>query len=118
MDGKDNLTEKLALKERAEEDIYFAKRDRELIAKLKSEQEAEYEGTVRELARFRCPGCGQRLQGQVLHGVKIDVCQACRGAWLGKTDVESITGGEGRDFLASFLHGLMRLLEGGSTNKV
>ena len=47
MDGKDNLTEKLALKERAEEDIYFAKRDRELIAKLKSEQEAEYEGTVR-----------------------------------------------------------------------
>lgn len=35
MDEKDHLGEKIRLKERAEEDLYFARRDQELLAKLK-----------------------------------------------------------------------------------
>jgi hypothetical protein len=41
MDEKDHLSELLGMKERADEDRYFAQRDRELIARLIREQEAE-----------------------------------------------------------------------------
>jgi hypothetical protein len=43
------IVEKLKLKERAEEDIYFAKRDRELIAAMNR-------GVAVSLARSRQPG--------------------------------------------------------------
>ena len=46
MDEKDHLGEKLKLKERAEEDRYFAERDRELIAKLKQAQAAKALGVT------------------------------------------------------------------------
>ncbi len=68
MDEKDSLGEKMRLKERAEEDRYFAERDRELIAQLKHVQEAEHEKMVRELARGRCPQCGERLRRRPIHG--------------------------------------------------
>ena len=62
-DDKDRLGEKLHQKEKAEEDRYFAERDRELIAKLKQAQAAEQEAMIRELARSRCPQCGPRSEG-------------------------------------------------------
>ena len=62
MDVKTRLSEVFEEKERAEEDIYFAQRDRELIAKLHQQQEAEQEQTLCDLARSRCPQCGKRLQ--------------------------------------------------------
>ena len=46
MDQKDHLTEILTLRERADEDRYFAERDRELIARLKHTQESELDATI------------------------------------------------------------------------
>ena len=43
---------------RAEEDIYFAKRDRELIRRLHQGSEEEQRRRVRELSHMRCPECG------------------------------------------------------------
>ena len=40
-DEKDRLGEKLHQKEKAEEDRYFAKRDRELLARLRNRPDAE-----------------------------------------------------------------------------
>ncbi|HJY84118.1 MAG TPA: zf-TFIIB domain-containing protein [Candidatus Binatia bacterium] len=111
MDEKDYLGKILELKERAEEDRYFAERDRELIAKLKQAHEAEHEDTVRELARFRCPQCGERLLPRPYQGVNIEVCPACLGAWLSKEKLETVTLRKGRRWVRNFLAGLIQLME-------
>jgi len=48
-----NFAEKLRLKERAEEDMYFAKRDRELIAALRGRRSGKSAG---QLAALRVSG--------------------------------------------------------------
>jgi ABC-type ATPase with predicted acetyltransferase domain len=111
MDKKNHLREILELKERAEENRYFAERDRELIAKLKQAHEAEQEHTLRELARFRCPQCGERLRQRPFHGVTIDVCPACQGVWLSKGKLQVVTQKKGERWTRSFLEGLVHLIE-------
>jgi ABC-type ATPase with predicted acetyltransferase domain len=111
MGEKDYLGKILELRERAEEDRYFAERDRELIAKLKQAHEAEHEDTVRELARFRCPQCGARLLPRPFQGVTIEVCPTCLGAWLSKEKLEAVTLGKGRRWVGNFLAGLIELME-------
>lgn len=82
MDQKDHLGEILRLKERAEEDLYFAARDRELLARLKHVVEAERDQTLRAIARAHCPVCGEQLNQQTVHGVGIATCPSCAGMWL------------------------------------
>lgn len=57
------MAERESLRERgrAEENQFFAKRDRELIEKLKQQKAEEQEQTVKELATARCPRDGERL---------------------------------------------------------
>jgi predicted Zn-ribbon and HTH transcriptional regulator len=111
MDEKDHLGEKMRLKERAEEDRYFAERDRELIAKLKQAQEAEQEKTIRELAHARCPHCGERLRQRPLHEVMVEECPSCQGVWLDKTKLTDVSRSRGKEWTANFLEGLARLME-------
>lgn len=111
MDEKDSLGEKMRLKERAEEDRYFAERDRELIAQLKHAQEAEHEKMVRELVHGRCPQCGERLRQRPIHGELIDECPSCRGIWLTQAKLEVLSHGGGGEWIGSFLAGLGRLVE-------
>jgi rubrerythrin len=118
MNEKDALRELLERKERAEEDLYFAKRDRylterdrELMAKLVHEQEAEHEHTIRELARFRCPQCGVQLHQGPFHGALLDVCSACKGVWLSKEKLEAVSLGKGQRCVKNFLAELARLME-------
>ena len=111
MDEKDHLGEKLRLKERAEEDRYFAERDRELIAKLKQAQAAEQEAMIRELARSRCPQCGERLRQRPSQGGMITECPTCQGMWLDKARLQVVSQRGGEKWVESFLEGLVRLLE-------
>ncbi|MEW6300008.1 MAG: zf-TFIIB domain-containing protein [Thermodesulfobacteriota bacterium] len=110
MDEKDHLGEKMRLKERAEEDVYFARRDQELIAKLRQAQAAEQERTIRELARFRCPQCGERLSQRSVHGETIQECLSCQGLWLDKTKLELVSRRKSEEWLENFLEGLVRLV--------
>jgi hypothetical protein len=111
MDEKDHLGEKMRLKERAEEDRYFAERDRELIAKLKQAQAAEQERTIRELARSRCPHCGERLCQRLVHGVIIEECPTCQGIWLDKAKLRVVSPRRGEEWIGQFLEGLVRVVE-------
>jgi hypothetical protein len=111
MGEKDPLGEKMRLKERAEEDRYFAERDRELIAQLKQAQGEEHEKMIRELARGRCPQCGERLRQRPVHGELIDECPSCRGIWLTQAKVKVISHGGGDKWIENFLEGLGRLVE-------
>ncbi len=111
MDEKDHLGEKMRLKELAEEDRYFAERDRELIAKLRQAQEAEQERAIRELTRARCPQCGERLHPHLFHGVMIEECPACQGIWLNQAKLAEVSRHRGEEWMSSFLEGLVRLVE-------
>lgn len=111
MDEKDHLGEKFRLKERAEEDRYFAERDRELVAKLKQAKEAEQEKTIRELAQARCPQCGERLRQRSLHGVMIEECVTCQGIWLNQAKLTEVSRHKGEEWVSGFLEGLAHLLE-------
>jgi DNA repair exonuclease SbcCD ATPase subunit len=110
MNDKDRLGRLLQQKERAEEDRYFAERDRKLIAALKQQQEAEHEKTIRELARSRCPRCGERLSQHAFHGVMVDECPACEGMWLDRGEIQAVLQQQGSDWMSKFLKGLANLL--------
>lgn len=62
---KDRMGEKLHQKEKAEEDRYFAERDRELLEKLRKAAE-------------RCPTCGAALMAVERGGTTTHECSVCR----------------------------------------
>jgi hypothetical protein len=79
---KDRFGDKLREAERGREDQFFAERDRELIAKLKTGKEEEHDAQVRAETRGRCPQDGEKLESRKLHGVAIEECPHCKGMWL------------------------------------
>ena len=93
MDGRgkfDKYTEFWHDVERAREDIYFAQKDRELIAKLREKDQQELEQAILELCRWRCPKCGRRLEETVYRAVRIDRCTDCGGVWLDPGELETL----------------------------
>lgn len=111
MNEKDPLGEKMRMKERAEEDQYFAARDRELVAKLKHQQEAERVATSHEHIRARCLDCGDLLHPHPApHGI-IQECRTCHGVWLSRTQMTIGSQQHGQGWTEKFLAEFMRLLE-------
>jgi ribosomal protein L37AE/L43A len=102
-DEKDRLGDKLREVEKGREDSYFAERDRALLQKLKTEASGKQEATLKELARMRCPKCGEHLTTTKHLDVSIDECPACRGVWLDKGELEEITRRESAGWLAAYL---------------
>ncbi len=105
---KDRLGDKLRDVEKAREDQYFAKRDRELIEKLRQERDHEFREELRAVSEMRCPRCHAQLQERLQHGVRLDDCPSCGGLWLDKGEFENLAKREeegwfGRVFRA--LHG-------------
>jgi len=72
-------------REKALENEYIYKQEREKIEKLK-------EKTVDEIARIycknRCPKCGDRIEAMTFRGVPLDKCASCGGVWLGPKDLQ------------------------------
>jgi hypothetical protein len=111
MSERDPLGEKIRIKERAEEDQYFAARDRELVAKLKHQQGVEREEIVRKITRGRCPECGDRLQPHPVQGGIIQECHTCHGAWLSRMQLETAAQQQGKGWTEKFLAEFIYLLE-------
>lgn len=87
---KDRLGEKLRDAEKAREDEYFARRDRELLEKLKREKEQQFNRELQAAKSMICPRCGQTLQERAEHGVTVDECPGCGGVWLDKGELEAL----------------------------
>ena len=107
--GEDPLVRKLMLKERAEEDIYFAARDRQLLAELHAAQEEEQLRHVRERTRMCCPECGARLERHPHDGVAVDACPAGHGLWMKEAALQAVARRERhreRDPIARYLYPL------------
>ena len=101
---KDRLGDKLRKKEKAEEDIYFAQKDKQKISDLKSKTEAD-------IPRGRCPKCGLELVEVEREAVKVDVCKACSGIWLDAGELEALQR-EQADHESWFSHWIRTVLEG------
>jgi uncharacterized protein with PIN domain len=106
MDEKDRLGAKLREKEKAEEDRYFAQRDKELLAKLKQQQAEPQEA---EQALMRCPKCGAKLNTVKHHDVTVEECPACQGMWLDRGELEILAQRENEGWLSRFVRrGVLR----------
>jgi hypothetical protein len=85
-DEKDRFGETMKLMERAQEDIYFAEHDRELIEKLRAQlQKVEKTGSD-----LHCPKCAGLLETYSFQEIILDRCSKCSGIWLDKGELEAI----------------------------
>lgn len=39
---------------------------------------------------IKCPTCGSEMTRRDRHGVEIDLCLACRGVWLDRSELDTI----------------------------
>jgi uncharacterized protein with PIN domain len=90
-------------KEKAEEDRYFAQRDRELIEKMKQQQASASEADVRQQALMRCPKCGTKLNSVQHHEVTVEECPSCQGLWLDRGELETLAQRENEGWLSRFI---------------
>lgn len=81
---KDRLGDKLHDVEKAREDLFFAERDRELLAKLRA-------GSTPCGA---CPSCGAALESREETPLRLRVCPSGHGGWIASEDAPSL-GAEG-----------------------
>jgi hypothetical protein len=102
MHEKDQFGDKLKDKERAEENLYFAKRDRELLEKLRGKDDASGAAALREAVLGRCPKCGDQLAHKSVDQVEVDECPSCKGVWLDRGELESLSGRENESWLGRF----------------
>jgi len=94
-DEKDRLGEKLHQKEKAEEDRYFAERDRELLARLRRQKAGE---------TLSCPRCGTALSPVMHQDVTVDQCPDCQGMWLDRGELEALAPRERGSWLGRFFY--------------
>jgi uncharacterized protein len=104
MDEKDRLGTKLQEKGRADEDRYFAQRDREALEKIK--RSSEVEGSKEAL--MRCPKCGTQLKSIEHHGVTVEECSSCQGLWLDRGELEALSQRENEGWVGRFIRRSLR----------
>ena len=101
VDEKDRMGEKLQQREKAEEDRFFAERDKALLEKLRRGQPAPAADLV-------CPKDGTRLATVDHHGVTVERCPSCQGLWLDAGELEKIAARERDSWLGRLFLGARR----------
>jgi uncharacterized protein with PIN domain len=103
-DEKDRLGEKLHQKEKAEEDRFYAERDKALIEKLRREKAAEQSRQAAEAVRMRCPKCGEHLVAVEHLGVTVDECPKRHGMWVDDRQLETLARREHDSWIGRFFY--------------
>ena len=83
---KDRFGDTMKLVERAKEDIYFAERDREVLARLRE----QLKKVDKSAADLRCPKCPGSLETYSFEGHILDRCRECGGVWMDKGELEHV----------------------------
>jgi hypothetical protein len=99
-DEKDRLGDTLKDKRKAEEDRFFAERDKALLEKLRQQGLGAEEEKARASALMRCPKCGEKLDVRDVKGVTIDECPAGHGMWLDKGELQTLAARERDSWLS------------------
>ena len=100
---KDPFTEKLKERERAAEDVFFARRDRDLIEKLRNVSDEAQRRNILELAYMRCPECGARLVRAQHYGVTIEECAEGHGMWLTESELHALAKRERNSWIGRYI---------------
>jgi hypothetical protein len=88
---KDRFGDFIKLIERAKEDIYFAAKDQELIAKLKQRLQ-KVDKPEDELNELHCPKCHGILESYIFMKLPLDRCRVCGGVWFDRDEIDAIAG--------------------------
>ena len=88
--------------EHANEDGYFALKERELIDDMKAEFRQE-EAARRAAALATCPKCSGHFANYRFMGFDLDRCESCEGIWLNKGELAGILRQRARGRLGVFL---------------
>ena len=96
------MADKWEERKKAQEDEYFVKKERELLAKLKAKQEAESKAAAKNAAHMTCPKCGEPLKARSFQKIEIDQCTGCNGIWLDAGEMEQVAGKESDSWLGRF----------------
>lgn len=75
-------------REKALENEYIYRREKELIAKMKVDARREL---IKDLCHNHCPKCGDMIEAVVFRGVPLDKCPSCGGVWLGPNDLQILS---------------------------
>ena len=86
---KNRVGEKTTFVERANEDIYFAVKEHELIEGMKAEFQ-KVESARREGRIVNCPKCPGKLESYKFMDFVLDRCESCEGIWLDKDQLKGI----------------------------
>jgi uncharacterized protein len=89
-------------RKKAQENEYFVKKERELIAKLKVKQEAEAKEAAKKASFMKCPKCGESLKERSFQKILIDQCTGCNGIWLDAGELEQVADKESGTWLGKF----------------
>ena len=98
------LDEKLRKKERAEEAVFFGKRDRALVEYLRDEREQTIRQELRELTHMRCPDCAKPLERVTLHGVTVEHCPDGHGLWMTEPELHALAKRERNSWIARYFY--------------
>jgi len=97
-DERDRFGDKLRQKEKADEDRFFAERDKAALEKLRQQPAA----SDVEQVQMRCPKCGERLANVDEHGVTVAECPAGHGLWVDHQQLETIARRERDSWIGRF----------------
>jgi Zn-finger nucleic acid-binding protein len=95
---------RLRQKAQADQDVFFRRRDRELLRKLRAANDEKRRDYVRELAHMRCPECGRPLAIVPHLGVRVAECPAHHGMWLTEQERHALANRERHSWLGRYLH--------------
>jgi len=89
-------------RKKAQEEEYFVKKERELLAKLKAKQEGETKAAAQKACYMKCPKCGEPLKERSFQKITIDQCTGCNGIWLDAGEIDQVSGREVSSWLGKF----------------
>lgn len=88
------MANKWEIRRQAIEEEYFEGKEKQLIDKLKTKQEAATKDRILEICRMRCPKCAEPLKERSFKKIQIDQCTGCGGIWLDVGELEEVAGRE------------------------
>ena len=89
-------------RKKTQEEEYFVKKEREVLANLKAKQEAEAKEAAKKASYMKCPKCGDSLKERSFQKILIDQCPGCNGIWLDAGELEEVAEKEGGGWLGKF----------------
>jgi hypothetical protein len=89
-------------RKKAQEDEYFVRKEREQLAKLRAQNQAEAKTAAQQASYMRCPKCGEPLKERSFQKIAIDQCTGCHGIWLDAGELEQVAEKEGGGWLGRF----------------